>query len=113
MDPAKIWSAINRIVWPITIAVVSWFGTKNGDGGFIKDIWATLQTASPPVSMVLFLLWLDERRERRESQRQCNDRTIDFIQSTNSQSASSLKMGDGIKQLAANLVLLVNKKRSR
>ncbi len=69
---------IRKALAVIAVFVVGYLGESGNDGGFIKDIWSSLKTASPPVAMVLFLLFLDERRERREAQRQCNDRTIDF-----------------------------------
>lgn len=65
------------------VALVGYLGESGSDGGFIKDVWASLKTASPPVAMVLFLLFLDERRERREAQRQCNERTEAFTDTTN------------------------------
>ena len=81
------------------IAAIGYVGEQGGDGGFIKDIWTALKVSSPPVAMVLFALLLDERRERREAQRQCNERTVDYIKSTNLQTTASEKMATGFRQL--------------
>lgn len=74
---------IRKAAAVIAVFVVGYLGESGNDGGFIKDVWASLKTASPPVSMVLFILYIDERRERREAQRQCNERTIDFNNTMN------------------------------
>lgn len=81
------------------LGLVGWLADTGTDGGFIKDIWTALKTASPPVAMVLFVLFLDERRERREAQRQTNERTIDFINSTNSATNALQGMALSMKEL--------------
>jgi hypothetical protein len=65
------------------IAAIGYMGEHGTDGGFIKDIWTAAKTASPLAAMFAILAWLDERRERREAQKQCNDRTIEFVKATN------------------------------
>lgn len=65
------------------VAVIGYLGETGKDGGFIKDVWAGAKTASPFAAMFAVLAWLSERRERQEAQRQCNERTVDFINSTN------------------------------
>ena len=66
----------------LAVAVVSYFAEQGSDGGFIKDVWNAAKTASPFAAMFAILMFFDERRERREAQRQCNERTIDFIKAT-------------------------------
>lgn len=82
------------------LAVVGYLGETGVDGGFIKDIWAALKTASPPVAMVLFVLFWDERRERRDAQKQCNERTVDYIQSTNLQTGAAGRAAEALTTLA-------------
>lgn len=77
LDFAKKGSAL------LAVAVIGYMGEHGTDGGFIKDIWTAAKTASPLAAMFTTLAWLDERRERREAQRQCNERTIEFVKSTN------------------------------
>jgi hypothetical protein len=93
-------SWVKHLTFLGALGVIGYLGEKGGDGGFIKDIWAALKTASPPVAMVLFVLFWDERRERRDAQKQCNDRTVDFIQSTNLQTATAGKASDALTNLA-------------
>ena len=84
MDLAeRVADTIKKLVAVGVVVVIGYLGESGQDGGFIKDIWAALKTASPPVAMVMFILFLDERRERRDCQKQLNGRTIDFIHSTN------------------------------
>lgn len=86
-----------RKVIPVaTLVALGWLGETGHDGGFIKDIWLSLKTASPPVAMILFVLLIDERRDRREAQKQTNERTIDFVQSTNGMSNAVSRMADGV-----------------
>ena len=65
------------------IAAIGYAGEHGSDGGFLQDIWMAAKTASPLAAMFTTLAWLDERRERREAQKQCNDRTIEFVKTTN------------------------------
>lgn len=81
----------------IAVAVVGYLGETGNDGGFIRDIWNAAKTASPFAAMFAIMVWLDERRERREAQRQCNERTIDFIQSTNLAAKTFGSIVDGLK----------------
>lgn len=82
---------------PIAVlGLIGWLGETGADGGLIKDVWAAAKTASPFAAMFAILAWLDEKRERREAQAQCNDRTIDFIKSTNAASSAFEKMAAGL-----------------
>ena len=67
----------------LVVAAIGYIGEHGSDGGFIKDIWTAAKTASPMAAMFAILAWLDEKRERRESQKQCNDRTLDFVNTIN------------------------------
>lgn len=89
-----------HITFVAALGTIGYLGERGGDGGFIKDIWSALKTASPPVAMVLFVLFWDERRERRDAQKQCNDRTVDYIQSTNLQTVTGEKAADALTTLA-------------
>lgn len=82
------------------LGVIGYFGETGADGGFVKDIWAALKTASPPVAMVLFVLFWDERRERRDAQTRYNERTVDYIQSTNLQAGSAGRAAEALTTLA-------------
>jgi len=72
----------------VGLAIIGWLGERGDDGGFIKDIWTALKTASPPVAMILLVLLLREQRERKEAQKQCNERTVDFVNATNGMARS-------------------------
>lgn len=76
-------SKVFRILYIAAGLGLTWLGEHGQDGGFIQDIWAQAKVASPLAAMLLLVLYFDEKRERREAQRQCNDRTIEFIQSNN------------------------------
>lgn len=92
---------LQKIGWLLGLVIIGYLGESGQDGGFIRDIWASLKTASPPVAMVLFMLFIDERRERREAQRQCNDRTIAFTDSANQASGMVSKLTAGFMELRA------------
>lgn len=89
-----------KTFWAGIVAVVAYLGENGKDGGFVKDVWASLKTASPPVAMLLFLLLLDERRERREAQRQCNERTEAFTESTNGTANVLQRFTDALRDVA-------------
>lgn len=93
---AKLADTVKKLAAVGAVVGVGYIGESGQDGGFIKDVWAALKTASPPVAMVMFILFLDERRERRECQRQLNERTVDFIQSTNAADAAFSRALDKI-----------------
>lgn len=82
---------------------VAYLGQTGKDGGFIMDLWNAAKTASPFAAMFAILFFLDERRERREAQRQCNERTISFVESTNTQSTTLENIIEAINQLRATL----------
>lgn len=105
-DPRLV-SLLNKLLAGAALAAMAYFGERGDDGGFIKDVWAAAKTASPFAAMFAIMAWLDERRERREAQRQCNERTVDFIQSTNSQFNSLGSIHEAIKQLAANFLATI------
>src|SRR5882672_567805 len=96
----KIISWGKQLTFIGALAAVGYLGETEKDGGFIKDIWAALKTASPPVAMVLFVLYWDEKNERREAQKQCNERTVDYIQSTNLQTGAATRAADALTSLA-------------
>jgi Cys-tRNA synthase (O-phospho-L-seryl-tRNA:Cys-tRNA synthase) len=93
--PAQYRNGVDRVVdllkklaAVLLVSAIGYLGERGTDGGFIKDVWVGLKTASPVTAMVMFLLFMDERRERREAQRQCNERTVDFIGGTHAMSAT-------------------------
>jgi hypothetical protein len=65
------------------MVAVGWIGETGADGGFIKDIWASLKTASPPVAMVtsfgIYILWKEWQKDRGEHA----ERTLDFNKTLN------------------------------
>lgn len=78
---------LTKVTPVLGIAAFGFVGEHGSDSGlitsFVKDIWAGLKTASPPVAMVMFFLYLRADSERKEAQRQCNERTLDFVKTTN------------------------------
>lgn len=83
MNFTALASIIRQVAAWGSLAATMWIGEHGSDGGFIKDIWAALKTASPPVAMFLFFWLLNERKERLEAQRQCYDRTSEFMSTMN------------------------------
>lgn len=110
---------IKRAPLFVGLAAFAWLSETGNDGGFVKDIWTAAKTASPLAAMVALYLLYDERRERRESQRQCNERTIDFVQSTNLQANSAGQTAEAVREMASALeavgaaVGLPKKRRAR
>lgn len=82
---------------------VAYLGQTGKDGGFIRDLWDAAKTASPFAAMFAILFFLDERRERREAQRQCNERTISFVESTNTQATALESLIEAINHLRTTL----------
>lgn len=82
----------------LTIAALAYFGEQGSDGGFIKDVWGAAKTASPFAAMLCLMLLLDERRERRDAQKQCADRTIDFIKTVNQGFRAVDKMAEALER---------------
>jgi hypothetical protein len=82
------------------LTLIAYFAETGRDGGFIKDIWDAAKVASPFAAMFATFAWLSERGERRDAQRQCNDRTISFVEATNTQSGAIENMVAAVKQLA-------------
>jgi len=82
---------------------IAYLGQTGKDGGFIRDLWDAAKTASPFAAMFAILFFLDERRERREAQRQCNERTMSFVESTNEQASNLEKLIEAINQLRTTL----------
>jgi hypothetical protein len=82
-------------------------GETGGDNGLIKsvwvDLWTAAKTASPLAAMVLLLLLIDERKDRKEAQKQCNERTISFVEATNSQSNAIEQITDLTKAIATEI----------
>ena len=100
MDYKAIGAWLKNLSLLISLAAIAYFGEHGGDGGFIKDIWAQAKMASPFAAMFAILAWLDERRERREANKNCNERTVDFIRSTNLQTGAAEKVGDGMREIS-------------
>ncbi len=100
MDWNKLAEFIKKFFWMGGLAAVAYMGEHGNDGGFIRDVWGAAKTASPFAAMFAVLVWADERRERREAQKQCNERTIDFIRAANVQAQASDKMGSGVRELS-------------
>jgi hypothetical protein len=74
---------VSQWLWLGVVGALAYFGEHEKDGGFIKDLWEQAKIASPFAAMLALFLFMDERRERREAQQECQNRTIDYIQSTN------------------------------
>lgn len=101
LDLSRLGVVIQRLATAGLLAALAYFGEKGDDGGFIKDVWLAAKTASPFAAMLALFLLLDERAERRSAQKQCNERTIDFVQSTNSTSAALSQMALSISRAAS------------
>lgn len=89
----RLLATLNKIVWMAALAAFYWLAERQQDG-LIQDVWTAAKTASPFAAMFCILLFFDERRERREAQRQCQDRTIEFIEANNYAHASLEKAID-------------------
>ena len=100
---------VKQVTLVVLLVLVAYLGESGKDGGFIKDLWNAAKTASPFAAMFAVLAWLDERRERREAQQQCYDRTISFVEATNKQSTAMETMVDGIKQVLDEVEKLLTK----
>lgn len=111
MDKAQDW--IKRAGWFFIVGAIAYLGENGADGGFIKDIWSSAKTASPFAAMLALFLLFDQIKERREAQRQCNERTIDYIQSTNLQTTAADKVAGSLSQLAAAVQIIAGAKSSR
>jgi hypothetical protein len=128
LKPKTNWEIIlgkvQRVIYLVIGLGLTYLGEHGQDGGFIQDIWAQAKIASPLAAMLLLVLYFDEKRERRDAQRQCNDRTIEFIQSNNVAHAAMEKMSQAHKagmeriavaydKLVAQYSALVAKRRGR
>lgn len=114
----KLADWIKRAPLFLGLAAFAWLSESGNDGGFVRDIWTAAKTASPLAAMVALYLLYDERRERREAQRQCNERTIDFVQSTNLQANSAGQTAEAVRDMASALEAVgvaigIKKKRQR
>lgn len=87
-DWNKIGDFVKKLLSLGALALLAWLGERGSDGGFIRDLWLAAKTASPFAAMFAILVWMDERRERREAQKQCADRTVDFIGATHTMAQS-------------------------
>ena len=94
----RVLAYIHKVSWMAILAVIAWLAKSGNDGGFLKDIWEQAKVASPFAAMLALLLYFDERRERREAQRQCNTRTIEFIEANNAAHAALDKMASATQQ---------------
>lgn len=111
MDKLQDW--IWRLAWFGLIGGLAYLGEKDVDGGFIKDIWNSAKTASPFAAMLALFLLFDQIKERREAQRQCNERTIDYIRSTNLQTTAADKVAGSLSQLASAVQIIAGPKHNR
>lgn len=65
------------------LAALAWLGESGMDGGFIKDLWMAAKTASPFAAMFAVIVWMGERKERIDCQKQLNSRTLEYVNSVN------------------------------
>lgn len=82
------------------VAVVAYVGENGQDGGFVKDVWAQAKLASPFAAMLALMFLVDQVKERRTAQKELNERTIDFIKSTNLQISAADKVGGAVREMA-------------
>jgi hypothetical protein len=111
-DLSKVGSLIQKVGWLGGVGLVIYLGENTGNA-FINDVWAAAKTASPLAAMFAILVWADERRERREAQKQCNERTVDFIQATNLQAIASDKIGSGVRELSGVIKAISQRRTER
>lgn len=97
----------------VVLLVTSYLGEHDGQDGFIRDIWIGLKTASPPLAMIMFWLYLRADAERRRAQRECADRTVDYIESTNLQAQSSEKSASALSEAVRALTAIARRRRKR
>lgn len=97
----RIFSFLKYLSVAVGFVGIAYLGQTGKDGGFIRDLWEAGKVASPFATMFAVLFFLDERRERREAQKQCNERTISFVESTNAHSSSLEDLVKAINQLGA------------
>ncbi len=97
-----------KVLGLAAVAGFMYLGESSRDGGFIKDLWAAAKTAGPFGTMLGLLLFFDERRERREAQRQCNERTVDFIQTNNVNASANESMANAQHDALEKLVAAYN-----
>ena len=107
---------LNRIVSLLSLAAVYYLGESGKDGGFINDIWAQAKLASPLAAMLALWAWQGEQRERKQAQKELNERTVDFIKSTNLQNATVDKLAPAVAQMSGvlqNFATVLGMKRGR
>lgn len=109
MQPNAIIAFLKWAAGLISLAGLAYVGERGQDGGFIKDVWAAAKVASPFTAMIALILLFDERKERRQAQKDCNERTIDFIKSTNASSEAF----ERVSRIFDNLLLAPPKGRKR
>src|SRR5690349_19303304 len=74
-----------KVALPVAaLGAVGWASESGLDGGIFKDVWAAVKGTSALGAMVFFLLWLDERSERKKSDLRLFERTMGFTETTNS-----------------------------
>lgn len=86
----------------VVVGGLAYADQKGFGGDVLRDIWANAKTASPFAAMLCLLLLWDQIKERREAQKQCNDRTIDFIRSVNNGWRAVDKMADAVEKRKAS-----------
>ena len=94
----QITDSIKKYILPLlALGGLGYLAETGSDGGFIKDVWAMAKTAGPFGAALALMAWLDERKERRDAQRQCNERTIDFVNSTNRAVRAFESLGNSLR----------------
>lgn len=102
----RLLSFAHRFSWLAGIGAFMYFGEHGGDGGFVKELWEQAKVASPFAACLSLFLLFDQVRERREAQRQCQDRTIDFIIAHNTANIAVEKLISGANGLGREVAEL-------
>ena len=101
MDWSKVFSFLQKLATMSAVAVVAYLGENGQDGGFVKDVWAQAKLASPFAAMLALMFVVDQIKERRTAQKELNERTIDFIKSTNLQTSTASDVLNTVKEMTA------------
>jgi hypothetical protein len=66
----RIWRLVTAGLGLGTVVIFGAIGESGADGGFIKDIWGAVKTASPLGAMVTtygcYVIWKEWQRDRKE-----------------------------------------------
>lgn len=101
MNWQVLFSFLQKALALAVVAGVAYLGENGRDGGFVNDVWSQAKLASPFAAMLALLAWVDEKRERRACQKYLNERTVDFIQSTNLQTSSAAGVAGAVREMAS------------